>query len=225
MRNEQDRLARRDLLLHFDTILASCEYLLDDFYPGVRARKETAWVPHSASPDFVMTCAEAPQNAILLSAAVTAHYPLRQRMKTLFQEKRFPIVYHEHPGYHCNFDYESSNDIGKAYAQMINSCRASFVDSSVFGYVVAKYFEIPAAGSVLLADDAVWKPLEQLGFQAGVHYIGVSSRDLEDAIQYVLHAANWPILDEMRRRAQQLVLTRHTTSDRARLIDQVCRPV
>jgi len=104
----------------------------------------------------------------------------------------------------------------------INNYRAAFTDSSVFKYVVAKYFEIPATGALLLADDSVSVALEQLGFVEHEHYVPVSEETLEEKIRFVLDERNHEELDKIRRRAQQLVLACHKTSNRASQIDVAC---
>jgi hypothetical protein len=65
-------------------------------------------------------------------------------------------------------------------------------------------------------------PLRELGFVEDVHYISVSSEDMEEKIEYVLNERNHPELDRIRRKGQALVWERHTTSERAKLINDVC---
>lgn len=220
--NENMKAQRYAALGLSDTILSTYEYALDRFYPRLRGQKHRAWVPHSASPDFMLPYDDNPQNAILLSGAVSENYPLRQRMKLLSDERRYPIVVHEHPGYHCEYDYRRNQDIGEAYARKINKYRIAFTDCSRFGYVLAKYFEIAATGSLLLADEGVEEPLSRLGFIKDVHYVPVSADNLEDRIRYVLNPDHLGELDEVRRRAMRLVLKQHKTSDRAGQIDEAC---
>jgi Glycosyl transferases group 1 len=164
-----------------------------------------------------------PSNSILLSGAVSAHYPLRQQMKWLHERGVRGIAYQRHPGYHCGHDYgREDGDVGRGYASRINSHLAAFTDSLSFNYVVAKYFEIPAAGALLLADDAVSGPLERLGFVKGRHYVPVSKENLEERVREVLDESNRSEVDEIRRRGQELVWARHKTSDRAMQINEVC---
>jgi hypothetical protein len=106
---------------------------------------------------------------------------------------------------------------------LINRYRAAFTDGSIYRYTVAKHFEIPAAGALLLAEGALAEPLRQLGFVAGEHYLATSGEDLEEQVRYILEEASDSELDPIRRRGQALVWERHKTSDRARLIDEVCR--
>jgi len=87
---------------------------------------------------------------------------------------------------------------------------------------VAKYFEIPATGALLFADDAVSGPLRDLGFLENRHYLPVSKENLEERIRYVLDDRNHEELDEIRRSGQELVWERHKSVDRARQIDAAC---
>jgi hypothetical protein len=89
--------------------------------------------------------------------------------------------------------------------------------------VIAKYFEIPATGALLLADDAVAGPLKELGLIEYRHYLPVSCNDLEEKVHYVLDEKNHEELDEVRKLGQELIWERHKTSDRARMIDEICR--
>jgi hypothetical protein len=92
----------------------------------------------------------------------------------------------------------------------------------MFHYVLAKYFEIPATGALLVADDSVNGPLGQLGFVENEHYLPVNAGDLEAKIALVLDERNHDALDEVRKRGQELVWSRHKSIDRARQIDSVC---
>jgi hypothetical protein len=216
---EQEML---DAFSMFETILSTYGYAFDRFYPGLSTTKKVIWMPHAASPDFLLAFNDHPVNAIFLSGAVDYYYPLRLRMKALCERGSYPIVLHQHPGYRCDFDHDTDTSIGPGYARRINTYRAAFTDASTYRYSVAKYFEIPATGSLLLADRAVSGALRQIGFIEDVHYLGVSNDDLEDKIEYALDENNYDELDQIRRNGQALVWDRHKTSDRARLIDEIC---
>jgi hypothetical protein len=204
-----------------DTIFSTYGYAFARFYPELGKTKRVIWVPHSASLDFMLRYNEQPENAIFLSGSVNHYYPLRLEVKALHDRDAYPIVMHPHPGY-GDFDYDTDASVGRGYARRINSYRAAFTDSSRYEYLVAKYFEIPATGALLLADRAVSNPLRSLGFIDGVHYVGVSHGDLEEKIRYVLDEHNHDELDEIRRNGQALVWQRHKTDDRARLINEIC---
>jgi glycosyl transferase family 1 len=220
--HEEMRSRKHAVLSLADTILATYEYALEEYFPALKRQKHTAWIPHSASPDFMLPYNASPENAILLSGKIDLHYPLRQRMKALYDEHRYRIAYHEHPGYHCHYDYGQDQNVGESYAKKINRCRVAFTDCMEYGYVVAKHFEIPAVGALLLAEDRAEGPLRDLGFMKGIHYLQVSAGNLEDRVRYVLDEANTGELDEIRKRGMELVLKQHKTTDRARQLDEAC---
>ena len=160
---------------------------------------------------------------IFLSGAINEAYPLRQRMLQLHRENSYAIRYHRHPGYYCGYDYNHDGRIGRGYAEKIRQCRVGFADSVFpFRYIVAKFFEIPATGALLLADDTVSEHLNKLGFIVGRHYVPVSQGNLEKQIEYVLSESNREELDQIRKNGYALVHEQHKTSDRARFINAVC---
>lgn len=202
-----------------DVILSPYAYCWRKLYPELSSKK-MVWVPHSASPDFMLSYNPCPENAIFLSGAINEAYPLRQRMLKLHNEGSYAIKYHRHPGYYCGYNYQADTRVGEGFAQKIHSCKVGFADSVVpYGYVVAKFFEIPSTGALLLADDTVSAPLSELGFEADRDYVPVSLKNLEEKVEYVLTENNF---DQIRRNGQALVHARHKTSDRASRINEVC---
>lgn len=205
-----------------DNVLSTYAYVWDSFYPELRGIKSVIWIPHSASSDFMLDFKHDPRNAIFLSGAMTEHYPLRRQLKALHDRLRYEIVYHPHPGYRCNYDYQKDSSVGRGYAEKFNNHRAGFTDSLIYRYVVAKYFEIPATGALLVADAAVAEPLKELGFIEDIHYVSVTTKNLEEKIRYVLDEENHEKLDQIRKKGQELVWARHKTSDRAAQINAAC---
>lgn len=221
---DEMRRVKHSAFSRCDAVLATYAYAFESFFPELSGAQEVVWVPHAASPDFMLPLNERPLNAVLLSGAVNRHYPLREQLKVLHDRSPDRVAYRPHPGYQCNYDYVNDERVGRGYARTLNRYRVCFTDSLTFGYVVAKYFEIPSTGALLLADSSVGGPLAELGFVEGVHYIPVSGEDMEEKIKYVLDEANHAALDGVRRAGQALVWERHQTADRARLIDEVCGP-
>ena len=214
---------KRNAFLMCDMVLSTYAYIIEDFYPSLSRMKQVVWVPHSISPDFMLPLNEQPENAVLLSGAISRHYTLRPRLWSLRESGAYAIAYHPHPGYHCDYDHNTHESVGRGYAQTINRYRTAFTDTTKYRYLVAKYFEIPATGALLLAaDKQVGAAFEKLGFVDGVHYVSVTDEDLEEKIEYVLDERNHAALDLVRRTGQELVWSRHKTSDRARLINEVC---
>ena len=204
-----------------DTVLSTYAYRFDDFFPKVAKSRRIVWLPHSASPDFALAANSAPRNELFLSGAISKVYPLRERLNALMESGWKDIVRHEHPGYHCQYDYAGDSRVGRAFARRIWGRRAAFTDCSVYRYAVAKHFEIPATGALLVADVALEEPLTQIGFLPGLHYFPVSGGDLEDRVRYLFCEDHHAELDRIRRDGQALVLSRHRTSHRARLINDL----
>jgi hypothetical protein len=215
------QLKQRGLAL-CEIILANYAYVFHEFYPDLAGEKKVVWIPHSASPDFLMDYNDHPANVIFLGGNMDPVYPLRRQMKSLYDRRIFPIVCHPHPGYGWQFEYGMDDRVGRGYATKINKLRAAFTDCSKYRYIVAKYFEIPATGSLLIAEGTVSEWLAQLGFVPGTHYLAVSAENLEQIIQYVLNEENHGRIDAIRRRGQELVRKAHKTSDRARMIHEAC---
>ncbi len=140
-------------------------------------------------------------------------------MKALHDLGIWPIVRIPHPGYGQSYDHSRDERVGAGYARAIHRYRSAFTDCSIFGYLVAKHFEIAATGSLLVADRAAKGLLAQLGMFEGEHYIATSNDDMEETIQFVIDESHHRELDEVRRRGQRLVWEKHTTRERARLID------
>lgn len=205
-----------------DTILSTVGYLWNKLYPEFAGTKKVVWVPHSASPDFMVPYNQNPENSIFVSGAAGHYYPLREQMKSLHANGSYSLVFQAHPGYYTGYDYDRNESVGRGYATRINNYRAAFTDSSIYKYVVAKYFEIPATGALLVGDDAVSGPLAQLGFIPNEHYVPVAANDLEEKIAFVLDERNHHDLDQIRKRGHELIWARHKTIDRARQIDAAC---
>lgn len=212
---------RERAFLLCNTILSTYAYRFEDFFPEVAKRRRIVWLPHSASPDFALAANPAPRNELFLSGAITKDYPLRERLNALRLGGFKEIIRHEHPGYHCQYNYAGDSRVGRAFAREIWEHRAAFTDCSTYRYAVAKHFEIPATGALLVADVALAAPLKELGFLPAVHYFPVSDGDLEERVRYLFCEEHHSELDRIRHNGQVLVLERHRTSHRAGLINDL----
>jgi len=219
--NEATHLSRVAPFVLADKVLAPYANRFEEFYPCIKKGADLIWVPHSASADFVVPLNENPERAVFLSGAMTIHYPLRRQMKALYEENSLPIVFFDHPGYHCGFDHESDERVGKGYAKKIARYLAAIADGAIYGYLVAKFFEIPATGALLLGEEKMKGALQVLGFRDGVHYLSVGPENLKPRIEEALDPRNRKEIDEIRRQGQKLVLDRHLAGHRAKQIDDV----
>src|SRR5262249_8848485 len=154
-----------------DVVIGTYAYRFEELYPEVSRLKRFVWSPHSASADFLLPFNEAAENAVFLSGAVNSAYPLRPMLWALTGPEGHRVVRHPHPGYHCGYDHRRAAAVGPAYARMLNRYRTSFTDGTIYRYTVAKVFEIPATGALLLVDSALRAPMQRLGFVDGEHYL------------------------------------------------------
>ena len=75
-------------------------------------------------------------------------------------------------------------------------------DCSVFGYVVGKYIEIPASGSLLVAN---YTPdLDVLGFRDGVNYVKVNEENVEKKLRMII--SNPEDFEDIRKNGREFVL-------------------
>jgi hypothetical protein len=205
-----------------DGVLSPYAPRLGAFYPDHDPAR-LSWVPHAAGPDFILPVSETPRPLMLVSGNVDPDlYPFRHAARAFARRRPELAVVQRHPRYRSNFDYERDRRVGRGYAETIRSCFAAFTDGARYLYLVAKYFEIPAAGALLVADRAAAPQLAMLGFEDGVHYVSAAPDDLEEVVERVLDRPNFPAMDAIRRRGHHLVHERHTVLERARQIDAVC---
>jgi hypothetical protein len=218
------RFARMSEALRLATgVLSTYAPRFSAFLPDV-GDDHVTWVPHAAGPDFLMPVAEEPESAIFVSGMMSGFfYPLRVKMLELASQRPEIARTHRHPGYQSTFDYNGDERVGRGYAGAMRRCLAAFTDSSRFRYLVAKHFEIPATGALLVAERAARPQLAALGFVDGEHYVSADAHDLRDVVDYVLDDRNRPEIDAIRRAGHALVHERHTTRVRAQQIDSVCR--
>lgn len=76
-----------------------------------------------------------------------------------------------------------ANDV-EAFSHELNRYRSSFTCASTYGYTVAKYFEIPACGTLLFGEHTPL--LESFGFVDGENFVQVSPDDFVEKFHHYL---------------------------------------
>jgi hypothetical protein len=84
-----------------------------------------------------------------------------------------------------------------------------------FGIPIRKFFEIPAAGALLLCSPC--NGFEALGFESGRHYVAVEPEDLPDALAFWLRNSDAQKIASM---GHALMLARHSSSARGEQIER-----
>ena len=220
------RSARARNLAEADVILATYAYTLPTYYSGLEISR-IVWLPHAASPEFVRPYNPRPRAAAFIAGTLSKWYPLRLRAAAL-ANRRPDVVLYSHPGdfpakeggsFQEQGLYETEpalrNKAARVLAREFNAHLACIVDGLALWHTIAKVFEIPATGCLMLADDGLIGPLSWLGFLPGVHFLPFNSSSLETVIDATLDPGRRLAVDEIRRNGQALVHTRHLVFHRA----------
>jgi hypothetical protein len=224
----EEQHATLDAALHaVDLLLCTYEEPFRRLHPE-HSRLRVFSVPHAASPLFALPINPTPREAVLLAGATgLPWYPYR----ALVQERiaagdaRFALL--AHPGYALRHDPAApEGSVGVGFARLLNGHLAVITDGLKLNYMVAKMFEIPATGALLLVNEEMAASLERYaGMLPFVHYVPYTAATLDAVVDAVLDPANRPYVDRVRAQGQELVWARHTTSDRAAAIDALARVV
>ncbi len=207
------RCYKKDIFMIFDLILMTYGYCVDKFIKRIEKEK-IYWFPHSFNEIFRVEYNERAEKKILLSGAINDTYKMRQRMYEL--RDKYPIEHLEHPRYGSSKIHKI---IGRKYIEYINRYRYGFTCCSNENtpYIVQKFFEIPGAGSLLIAYDRyVKKELEELGFKDGENYISIDEENMEEKIKYVLDDRNEEEMERIRRNGYEFINKSHTHEERGR---------
>ncbi|ETW09880.1 hypothetical protein H310_00326 [Aphanomyces invadans] len=227
------RLHRRDAdvfvrpFFHsLDGFIGTYAYAMKAFFePSYWQHLRTiAWLPHAANSAFQYdNIHPAPVTRVLLVGAANAEfYPLRAWAQK--QVGKLPLDVHPHPGYEGYASDTEALAQTTSYARLVHSYVATFTCTSRLDFVVAKIFEIPATGSLLLINHDVADLMARLGFADGTHYIGYDPHDPSAAILYVVNPLYRRRIDRIRRAGQRLVRERHTTWHRVNELTSLLRP-
>ncbi|KAF0718822.1 Aste57867_1462 [Aphanomyces stellatus] len=174
------------------------------------------WLPHAASSVFLFDQLHpAPVPRVLLTGVTDPTiYPLRAWAQTMASS--LPIDVHVHPGYEGSDTASEAAAQASSFSTLVHSYLVAFTDTLRLDYIVAKVFEIPATGALLLLNRDAATVVAKLGFVDGVHYMGYDPQNPKPAINYVLNPLHRRHVDRMRLAGHRLVRESHTTFHRAR---------
>lgn len=179
-----------------DVILSPCYEYFERMYPQFLSKFE--FLPFFFSPYDRYTQLpfnDVPKMRCLLSGATSGRiYPLRS-----FIKKNGSKV-----------DHKPSRYVGNAYAELLHSYFCCVTSSSIFNYAVAKYFEIPATGSLLLANEI--SDLKKAGFVPYRHYIPITKANVLARIDRCLKNPN--DYNRIRREGMEFVHKNHSVVNR-----------
>lgn len=194
---------RAKLFNYFDLILNSYAYCFHLFY---KKDIKTYWFPHYVNESLLkeINYNENPIGKIFLSGQVSKYiYPARYKAFMLARNND-NIKCIGHPGYN---NKNKHNYCGSKYYSLINSYLAAFTccAKKERPYIVAKFFEIIACGTLLIAyDEHVKQELKELGFIEKVNYISCTLENMHEVFDYVTDPCNRSEIDTIRRNGFEL---------------------
>jgi len=134
-------------------------------------------------------------------------YPIRQQfLELLFNDLNSEKYFH----FMHYYILSKSHYRGDFYAKELHKYFCNLTASTRQKYVVGKYLEVPATGSLLLAEKLSY--FEDMGFKPDTHYIPVTPLNVLDKIKECLaHPEDYT---EIRKRARKLALTKYSVNNR-----------
>lgn len=206
-------------------LMMSYAYTARWLYPDVNDLEARAlWVPHSAASCFVRPLNRtASFGQVLLTGATSKMwYPYRAVAQIMSKANGIRQVFQiEHPGYNAKSSPESKG----AFVDKMAAFGAGITDCLTLQYVVAKVFEIPATGQLLLVNAEIAPLLRNLCMVEGEHFISYGAANMAERIGSVLSTAKRSEVDLIRNQSHWLVQRAHTTTARAVQMDCMARCV
>jgi Glycosyl transferases group 1 len=210
-------------LIHFLNNLAKYPkfYIFDNFmYKNLLKkrviidRKRFIQVKHFAYPEFYeIEFNKTPQNKVILSGAVNECYPSRVEYKKYAKENEDRVFV-------APRNDESSE---KKYYHILNEYLAGFAGvARGTGFILAKFFEIPASGSLLLAYVDDIKELNDVGFYDGINCLVIKNKDQYQSItEYILNPDNKDKIDKIRQKGRETIIQNHTLEHRLKQFEEI----
>nr|CCA21172.1 conserved hypothetical protein [Albugo laibachii Nc14] len=204
-----------------DVLVGTYTFLLNTYFASVTSNMQlvdmpvTLWLPHSASSDFIGGPLNThPIRKILLAGARGSNwYPLRHWFGQYQHQNGQVMDILPHSGYHV------TDNQSQIFASYLRSYHVGITTTMLLQYVVAKVFEIPATGSLLLLNRDLAPMLESLGFRDRDNYVAYDSNDPVKSIWWVSDPKNFEQIDQIRAKGMETVRENHLVSHRAQALN------
>lgn len=199
----------------FDGI--ACRYLqnpevgtLRGFLDDLGWKGKFHWMPHSIPSDFsTLPKHEKIYDILLFGAMLREHYPFRSRLyRILSTMKNLRIKLMLKSGH---IPQQSGDIFGSALIEKLSKSRLIIATKSKYDYLVRKYFEVSAAGSVVLGNMAtdgeeIW----------GDNYVHIDESMTDGEIKAIIQKAlsDKEDLEEKSQRMEDKIFSEHTTEIR-----------
>ena len=184
-----------------DLILSGSKEYFSKLYPEFLSKHR--FVPFFFSPTMrykAFNINRNPKMRCLLSGSLN---PDVYKLRAFIHDSRPNLIEYKPPTY-----------IGSDYVKLLNSYFCCVATSSIFNYAVAKYFEIPASGSLLIGNDI--DDLRIAGFIPDRHYVSITKENVLDKIEHCLR--NPKEYESVRKDGMTFVRENHSVDIRVRQI-------
>ena len=201
----RNKLIQSENIQHIFSVYRDAFY---KWYPKFRSKMR--WLPHHVPVDIFKDYGLSKDIDYLLMGVIDKrYYPLRNMILNKMKDKP-GFVNHEHPGYR-EFIADENIFVREKYAREINRAKIFFTCDSILHYPVAKYFEVLACKTLLLAPTS--PEIEDLGFIPGVNFVSIDENDFEEKAKYYLDHEKERL--EIAEQGYEMVRARHSTVQRA----------
>lgn len=139
-----------------------------------------------------------PRMQCLLPGNINQYYPLRQVIAKYVDGKKIVRG-------------TCSKIIRSEYAKLLNSFFCAVTSGLIFNYAVAKYFEIPATGSLLIANET--EDSIKAGLISNEHFVPITKDNAQQQIYDCLD--NYEAYQHIRRQGMEYVRANHSVNNRA----------
>lgn len=189
-------------------IFSPCRDAFGQAYPELMSKM--IWLPHHVDTEVFKDYGLPKEiDFLLMGAASQTYYPLRARILNTMKDKS-GFTFHKHPGYR-EFCENEDLFVGAKYAREINRAKIFFTCGGSKGYPVAKYFEVLACNTLLLAPEL--SELTDLGFIPMQHFVPIDLDDFEEKAEYFLTHETERM--QIARQGFEMVQARHSSAQRA----------
>jgi hypothetical protein len=146
-----------------------------------------------------------------MGALTEGKYPFRRLVRTYLEAQNDLKLFHKKRVK----GRSGSNHDGDAFNRALNQSRSAFTCASSMQYLLMKYFEIPASGALLFAEQIPY--LDAMGFKDGEHYISVTPDNFRERMTHYLNGSYYAEGEVIAKNGHDFVHAHHTWKGRIKI--------